>query len=596
MSYFRTSLLPILLACTALGARVATAGAALREEASPSQGQSESTSDPGEIDRNYYVSPQGDDTAAGTSPEAAWKTVAKVNASTFLPKTAVRFLRGGVWHEQLNISSSGTADAYLTFGSYGPTSSELPVLDGADVVTGWTVERESTYKAPFTALAVKAFVDSLYTETVSLAAQSSVSLVLSTPGSIYSDGSHVYVHLSDGSNPAAHTIEVSGARHFVVYGIGQKFVTIDGLKIIRGAYSNVAWQSGGSNASKDTGGDYLTVQNSTIFNCGETHPAGTTDNILFSEACVIVQGANLAGQKGLQGIEIDHNSIGRFDYEGVPEPDAGRAGIILQGTQKASVTHNVIRTGKEGAVFLFNFFNNLNNRENYVGYNDISNSNENILFGSCMGCIAERNAIHDSHGTGIQVGGTGLPGSGGSVGVWLNYNDIWNLTPSLDRNKTSYNGIDCNAGSNGGTATGNRIRSVASASMTLEADGGPCSGWTLNGNIFDATRNVNYLGDVPTKAQPANSLYVRDASMAGLKMAGNTNLVNGTTSFVRFGATSSNDGTHNLTLPQFHSRTGVELHTPETAPSGTCPVSGVWVSSKDGHVALCSGGKWARQM
>ena len=36
----------------------------------------------------YYVSPEGDDKAAGTSPATAWKTVAKVNRGPFREATA----------------------------------------------------------------------------------------------------------------------------------------------------------------------------------------------------------------------------------------------------------------------------------------------------------------------------------------------------------------------------------------------------------------------------------------------------------------------------------------------------------------------------
>ena len=43
----------------------------------------------------YYVSPTGDDAKDGRSPAAAWKTVAKVNATAFKAGDQVLFARGG---------------------------------------------------------------------------------------------------------------------------------------------------------------------------------------------------------------------------------------------------------------------------------------------------------------------------------------------------------------------------------------------------------------------------------------------------------------------------------------------------------------------
>ncbi len=80
---------------------------------------------------DYYVSNSGNDANPGTSPSSAWKTVAKV--VSFEPKLEpgdrVRFQRGGVWEEQLDISNvNGTPSAPITFGNYG--SGNLPVIDG----------------------------------------------------------------------------------------------------------------------------------------------------------------------------------------------------------------------------------------------------------------------------------------------------------------------------------------------------------------------------------------------------------------------------------------------------------------------------------
>src|SRR5947208_16534051 len=42
----------------------------------------------------YYVSATGNDSASGTSPQAAWKTIARVNAKDFNPGDRVLFQGG----------------------------------------------------------------------------------------------------------------------------------------------------------------------------------------------------------------------------------------------------------------------------------------------------------------------------------------------------------------------------------------------------------------------------------------------------------------------------------------------------------------------
>ncbi|MBM9513111.1 right-handed parallel beta-helix repeat-containing protein [Desulfogranum marinum] len=81
----------------------------------------------------YYVSNNGSDAADGLTPGTAWKTISKVNSSSFLsPGDCVLFNRGHTWNEQLVIPSSGNiAGGYITFGVYG--SGAKPLLDGSGV-------------------------------------------------------------------------------------------------------------------------------------------------------------------------------------------------------------------------------------------------------------------------------------------------------------------------------------------------------------------------------------------------------------------------------------------------------------------------------
>ena len=79
----------------------------------------------------YYVSPTGNDSNAGTSSSAPWKTIAKVQSfqSSLKPGNSVLFQAGGVWSEQLDITNmSGSNGSPITIGAYG--SGAMPVIDG----------------------------------------------------------------------------------------------------------------------------------------------------------------------------------------------------------------------------------------------------------------------------------------------------------------------------------------------------------------------------------------------------------------------------------------------------------------------------------
>jgi hypothetical protein len=75
----------------------------------------------------------GSDTAQGTSPETAWQTIAKINATRLMPGDVVAFHRGGRYPGKLTIQQSGTAQAPIRFTAYGQGS--RPVLDGGGSAT-----------------------------------------------------------------------------------------------------------------------------------------------------------------------------------------------------------------------------------------------------------------------------------------------------------------------------------------------------------------------------------------------------------------------------------------------------------------------------
>jgi hypothetical protein len=93
----------------------------------------------------YYVdcNANGDAGAGtGTGAAVAWKTVNKVNTSTFNAGDQILFNKGCTWREQLTVPSSGSAGSPITFGAYG--NGESPIITGADIVSSFTSEEQVT--------------------------------------------------------------------------------------------------------------------------------------------------------------------------------------------------------------------------------------------------------------------------------------------------------------------------------------------------------------------------------------------------------------------------------------------------------------------
>lgn len=86
--------------------------------------------------KTYYIdSSFGNDSSTGTSINTPWRTIAKINHSSFHGGDSILFKKGGIWKEQFDFPSSGNASAPIIIGSYG--EGELPVITGVDVYEGW---------------------------------------------------------------------------------------------------------------------------------------------------------------------------------------------------------------------------------------------------------------------------------------------------------------------------------------------------------------------------------------------------------------------------------------------------------------------------
>lgn len=66
----------------------------------------------------YIDAGKGNDSLDGLRPEAAWRSLARVNRSTFAPGDKVLFRRGQTWRGQL-VPYSGNDSGVITYGAYG---------------------------------------------------------------------------------------------------------------------------------------------------------------------------------------------------------------------------------------------------------------------------------------------------------------------------------------------------------------------------------------------------------------------------------------------------------------------------------------------
>ena len=93
---------------------------------------------------DYYVnSTAGADANPGTSPEAAWKTLDKVNATTFHAGDRILFKAGNSWTGQLWPKGSGTAEHPIMIDKYG--GDVLPLINGAGLAEDAVLLKNQEY-------------------------------------------------------------------------------------------------------------------------------------------------------------------------------------------------------------------------------------------------------------------------------------------------------------------------------------------------------------------------------------------------------------------------------------------------------------------
>jgi parallel beta-helix repeat protein len=108
---------------------------------------------------NYYVSSSGNDSNAGTSESAPWKTLDKVNSFTPKAGDQILFKRGDEWTGSITVNASGTSSSQIIYGAYG--TGNKPKIYGSEKITGWTQHSGNIYKATFNKTINQLFINDL---------------------------------------------------------------------------------------------------------------------------------------------------------------------------------------------------------------------------------------------------------------------------------------------------------------------------------------------------------------------------------------------------------------------------------------------------
>ncbi len=83
----------------------------------------------------YYVDPTGgDDAKVGTSPDAPWRSLEKINATRFQPGDRILLKAGGTWNGRLHPQGSGTAKDPIVIDRYG--KGERPAIHSGGLAGG----------------------------------------------------------------------------------------------------------------------------------------------------------------------------------------------------------------------------------------------------------------------------------------------------------------------------------------------------------------------------------------------------------------------------------------------------------------------------
>ena len=392
----------------------------------------------------YYLdSSTGDDSNSGLSPSSAWRTIGRVNSTPLVPGDSVYFRRGGIWRETLQPDKGGAPGRPVTFAAYG--NGPAPIITGSDVVEGWSLSRQSIYRARCSK-PNNVYVDGGpgwgLTRACCLPWESCARSGLCatgpmTAGSWYWNPatSALYVWLEDGSNPAKHTVEAATR----IYGMnatanaGEKGdIIVEGLAFERtGGYGIYFY----SNANDRKGPAGVIIRNNTVRQTG----TGQIDGGEYYNAIHFDEHVELNTAPEFIGNTIAYSG---GHGNAINSQNADRAQII--GNRAEHFNHNGFDTKHSASVVI---------RGNLAHDGTETNG---IYQEYCANGLIENNLVYNLSGT-VPGRGSGIQIDAGCSGTTILGNSISNVltgiylvTPATARNNVvsgaGHAALEANAG------------------------------------------------------------------------------------------------------------------------------------------------------
>lgn len=352
----------------------------------------------GTANNAYYVDASaGKDSNDGRSPTTAWRTIAKVNASSFSAGDQVLFKRGEVWREQLTVPSSGSAGKPIIFGAY--SSGVAPAIAGSDEVTGWIADAGSGTRPsiPKVYSATSSFMpEALFRNGVKLGTAKSALNGLNSDDDWYDDGASIYLYSSH--DPLADLLEATNrSRSYGIHVAGKSYVTIQNLQVRQASAFNV--ETNASTWIVYSGIESLQAQSSGF-------------NIENGCNFVTIGGGSLIHDNGFAELG-DRNGIG------IGSLGNGSSNITVQ---DSDIYHNANHNIEVARTNSNAFMANLNFQRNRI-HNGLAAGI--YVGGAHTGVSVIYNQIYSNAHQGLILAeGTGEPNPGGPVIVVYN-NIIW---------------------------------------------------------------------------------------------------------------------------------------------------------------------------
>jgi len=189
--------------------------------------------------------------------DSVYKTIADINACTFVPDDFIYFRKGQTWRESLTVGQSGTSGHPITFGAFG--TGDKPKIYGSDQITGWTVYGGNIWQAT-TAINPNESIFFVNTDgSVKWGTKQANADACDAEYEFFSNGTTMYCYALTDPDSRYTSVEAP-TRLYCVDATGRSYITIDGLDIRH-------FTDNGIRIYTDT--VYNTVQNCHISHGGE---------------------------------------------------------------------------------------------------------------------------------------------------------------------------------------------------------------------------------------------------------------------------------------------------------------------------------------